>query len=96
MSPVGKDEAVFKARITNEYGGKVVSDHKGRFGLFASLPMPHIDESLKGIEYALDTLKADGVFLWTNYGNRWLGDKAFDKVLAVTEPAQGRRLHAPG
>jgi 6-methylsalicylate decarboxylase len=82
MSPDGKDEAVPKARITNEYGAKLVSDHKGRFGLFAILPLPHIDESLKEIEYALDTLKADGIYLWTNYGDRWLGDKAFEKVLA--------------
>jgi predicted TIM-barrel fold metal-dependent hydrolase len=77
-----KDEAVRMARVTNDYGRKLVSDHKGRFGLFATLPLPHIDESLKEIEYSLETLKADGIFLWTNYGNRWLGDKAFDKVLA--------------
>src|SRR5262249_22232731 len=82
LSPDEKGEAVRQARITNEYGAKLVSDHKGRFGLFAILPLPHIDESLKEIEYALEPLKADGVFLWTNYGNRWLGDKAFEKVLA--------------
>jgi predicted TIM-barrel fold metal-dependent hydrolase len=76
-----KDEAARRARLVNEYGTKLAGDHKGRFGLFAVLPLPHIDESLREIEYAFDTLKADGVFLWTNYGNRWLGDKAFEKVL---------------
>jgi predicted TIM-barrel fold metal-dependent hydrolase len=81
MSPDVQGEAVAKARITNEYGAKLVSDYKVRFGLFAALPLPHVDESLKEIEYALDTLKADGIFLWTNYGDRWLGDKAFEKVL---------------
>ena len=75
-----KDEAARDARIVNDYGAKLVADHKGRFGLFASLPLPHIDESLKAIEYALDTLKADGLFLRTNYGNHWLGDKAYEKV----------------
>lgn len=81
LSLDARDEAVRQVRIVNEYGAKLVADHKGRFGLFAVLPLAHIDESLKEIEYALDTLKADGIFLWTNYGNRWLGDRAFEKVL---------------
>src|SRR5215831_13484176 len=55
LSPDEKGEAVRQTRIVNEYGAKLVSDHKGRFGLFAFLPLPHIDESLKEIEYALDT-----------------------------------------
>ena len=80
VSPDARDEAVRQARIVNEYGAKLVADHKGRFGLFAVVPLPHIDESLKEIAYALDTLKADGIFLWTNYGSRWLGDKDFEKV----------------
>src|SRR5262249_39113405 len=75
-----KADTVRRARLTNEYGAKLVADHKGRFGLFAVLPLPHIDESLKEIEDALDTLKTDGVFLWTNYGDHWRGERASRKV----------------
>ncbi len=64
----------------NEYGAKMASDYKGRFGLFALLPMPSVDDCLKEIEYALDTLKADGIGLLTSYGARYLGDPAFQPI----------------
>src|SRR5215471_438569 len=77
---IERPEAISMARDMNEYGARMVSDHKGRFGLFAVLPLPDGDASLKEIEYAFDMLKADGVGLLTSYGDIWLGDKRLQPV----------------
>jgi predicted TIM-barrel fold metal-dependent hydrolase len=68
------------ARQSNDFGARVVRDYPRRFGLLAALPLPDQDGSLREIEYAFDTLKADGISLWTSYLNKWPGDPAFDRV----------------
>jgi predicted TIM-barrel fold metal-dependent hydrolase len=69
------EEARFLARDMNEFGARMVSDYNGRFGLFALLPLPSIEDSLREIEYAFGTLHADGVGIFTSYEEHyWLGD----------------------
>ncbi|HEY6703748.1 MAG TPA: amidohydrolase family protein, partial [Xanthobacteraceae bacterium] len=75
-----KEAAARVARESNEYTKKLMSDYPDRFGLFAMLPLPHIDESLKEIVYSFDTLKADGVGIMTNYGDKWLGYPQFAPI----------------
>ena len=69
-------------RHSNDYAAQMRQDHPGRFGVFAAVPMPNVDDALKEIDYAYATLKDDGVQLSTSYGTKYLGDPAFDPLLA--------------
>ena len=68
------------ARLSNDYAAKMVRDYRSRFGFFAALPLPDQEGSLKEIEYAFETLKADGIGLLSSYTDKWPGDPAFDAV----------------
>ncbi|MCG0286141.1 amidohydrolase family protein [Streptomyces sp. PSAA01] len=70
------------ARAVNEYGAEVVRDHPGRFGHFASVPLPDVDAALAETAHALDTLGADGVVLMSNAHGRYLGDPDFEPLWA--------------
>ncbi len=70
------------ARRVNESGAQAVRDHPGRFGLFATLPLPDADASRDELAYALDRLNADGVVLLTHVDGVYLGDPQLEPVMA--------------
>jgi 6-methylsalicylate decarboxylase len=77
---LGAEKANQIARACNEFAADMIRDNPGRFGLFATLSMLDIDKTLSEIEYAFDTLKADGVGLQSNYGDKWLGNPVYRPV----------------
>jgi len=75
--PVYMDEQRYYpdlARRCNESYARVIEKHPHRFGGFAMLPLPDMDSALEELEYALDTLKLDGVVLISSLGGKYLGD----------------------
>ncbi len=69
------------ARDANDSAARLVSDHRGRFGMFATLTLPDLDSSLAEVAYAYDQLHADGIHMWTNYGDFWPGDPRLAPLL---------------
>lgn len=75
-------DAAAMARLTNESSAECVKDHPDRFGFFATVPLPEVGASIAEITYAYDELRADGVIVLANANGTYLGDPAFDAVMA--------------
>ena len=84
------------ARRVNEYTAGLVAKRPDRFGHFATLPLPDVDGALQELEHALDTLRADGVILLANYGQKYLGDAAFEPLWAALHRRQAVVFVHPG
>jgi predicted TIM-barrel fold metal-dependent hydrolase len=70
------------ARQINEYTAGLVAKWPQRFGNFAILPLPDIEGAIEEVGYVLDTLSADGVVVFSNYGERYLGDPFLEPLWA--------------
>jgi predicted TIM-barrel fold metal-dependent hydrolase len=66
----------------NDYGAYLAKNHQDKIGFFASLPLPLVEDSIKMIDYALDSQKAKGFTLPTNARGVYLGDARLDDILA--------------
>src|SRR4029077_19706940 len=54
------------ARRCNELSAELIQAHPKRLCGFAALPLPDVDGALEELAYAFDTLKLDGVVLFSN------------------------------
>jgi predicted TIM-barrel fold metal-dependent hydrolase len=73
------------ARDLNDYAADVVASAPERIGFFATVPMPHINESAAETGRALDELKADGVVLLANNDGTYLGQDGQDDLWAALD-----------
>jgi 6-methylsalicylate decarboxylase len=60
-------------RASNEALADMVHTQPKTIGALAFVPLPDIKAALREVEYALDTLKLDGINLMTHTGPRYLG-----------------------
>lgn len=70
------------ARRCNEFAAELAVAHPGRFGQFASVPLPATEQACIEAIYALDHLHADGVTLLGSNAGLFLGDSRFEELMA--------------
>jgi aminocarboxymuconate-semialdehyde decarboxylase len=82
--PYGEDaaKAAKAARFVNDQYAELAGRHRDRFGTFAALPMPHLDESIAELRRALDELRVAGIAMNTTVMGHALVEPAFEPVFA--------------
>jgi 6-methylsalicylate decarboxylase len=78
-------DAAALAGDLNDYLATVIAAHPDRFGFFATVPMPHVDESVAEVVRSLDELHADGVVLLANAAGVYLGQDGQDDLFAALD-----------
>lgn len=78
-------EAAALARDLNDYSADLVASQPDRFGFFATVPLPHVAESVTEAVRALDELHADGVVLLANNSGVYLGEEGQDELFAALD-----------
>lgn len=81
LSKAEKDTEAALVHTINTEGAAIVRNHPDRFGLFAGLPLPHVEEAIREARYAVEELGADGFGLSTNYAGVYLGDPQYDPLM---------------
>ncbi|KAL8842102.1 MAG: hypothetical protein Q9176_002794 [Flavoplaca citrina] len=85
-----RDNVRTLVRKWNDYAFEICSAHPKRFGFFAALPgLDDLEGALSEIDYVFNSLRADGVTLFTSYGGEYLGSKIFESVWAALD-----KIHA--
>jgi 6-methylsalicylate decarboxylase len=76
-------DAASLARDLNDYTAELAAAQPDRFGFFATLPMPNVDNTVAETVRSLDDLNADGVVLLANNAGTYLGEDGQDELFTV-------------
>jgi 6-methylsalicylate decarboxylase len=78
---LSSDKAAALGRRCNDYSAELIARRPKRFGCFGLVPMHDIDAAIAEARYCLETLRFEGISLFASYGEKFLGDAAFDPLL---------------
>lgn len=69
------------ARRCNDHAAELIARQPQRFGCFGLVPMHEADAAVAEARYCLETLRFAGIALFASYGEKFLGDAAFDPLM---------------
>ncbi|KAI4905968.1 hypothetical protein J4E90_011043 [Alternaria incomplexa] len=75
--PGNREATVALARLINEQSAAYARVYPKRFSFYAVVPLPYTQDAIVEAMYALDTLEAAGIALYSNFEGRYLGDSSF-------------------
>ncbi|MCV7092411.1 amidohydrolase family protein, partial [Mycobacterium interjectum] len=84
------------ARDVNDYLAELVRARPDRFGFFATVPLPHLRESVDEVARSPDHLGADGVVLLANNAGTYLGQAGQEELFAALDVRSAVVLIHPG
>lgn len=87
-----QEAAAALARRCNDYAAELIAQHPDRFGCFGVLPMQKMDAAIAEADYCLGRLGFEGISLFASYGEKFLGDAAFDPLLGYLD-SRGAVVH---
>ncbi len=75
------EKAADFSRRCNDYAAELIAQHPQRFGCFGLLPMHDMKAAVAEARYCLETLRFHGISLFASYGQKFLGDAAFEPLM---------------
>jgi predicted TIM-barrel fold metal-dependent hydrolase len=75
--PGDQAATVALARLINEQSAAYARAYPDKFTFYAVVPLPYTDQAIAEATYALDTLNASGIALYSNFEGTYLGNSSF-------------------
>jgi predicted TIM-barrel fold metal-dependent hydrolase len=81
--PGNQKATVALARLMNEQTAAYARAYPNHFTFYAVVPLPYTQQAIAEANYALDTLGAAGIALYSNFEGHYLGDPSFTAFFAA-------------
>jgi predicted TIM-barrel fold metal-dependent hydrolase len=83
------------ARQVNDEGKRITEAYPGRFGLFASVPVPDVGGAIDEVAYCYEELGVDGIVMLTHAGETYLGDPVLEPLFEELHRRRARLFVHP-